>query len=122
MDKENLPLIEMIAGTVGLFALIEECDSFSYLHMILGFMLVLFILRGIKRHKSLYEAVLYCAAASLPILLTLSKLLDCIRDKYFRDVVSRDVILALLWIVLLIILFIIERIIYKRDEVTHETY
>ena len=122
MDKENAPLIEMIAGTVGLFALIEECESFSYLHMILGCMLVLYILRGIKRHKNFYEAVLFCAAASLPILLTLSKPLDCIRDKYFRDIVSRDGTFALLWIVLLIILFVIERNIYKKNEVTYETH
>ena len=114
MNKQNSPLIEMIAGTIGVFALIEECESFSYLHMMLGFILGLYVLRGIKRHKTIYEAVLYCAVSSLPILLTLSKAIDWLRDNYFRVVVSRDGTLALVWMVLLIILLIIERKVYKK--------
>lgn len=120
MDKENAPLIEMIAGAIGVFALIEECENFSYLHMMLGIVLSLYVLQGIKRSKIPYDAILYCAVASLPILLFFSKPVDWIRDEYYRNCVSRDVIFLIVWILLSIILGIIQFYIQTSKGVKNE--
>lgn len=107
MTKKTAPIVEMVAAMLGVFAL-TDCDSFGWRHMIIGSTLALYVFQGVKRYKTLYESVLYCAVASLVVLLTLGKPLDWLRDNHFRESVSRDGALALAWGTSFVILFIVH--------------
>jgi hypothetical protein len=88
--------------------------------VIIGLVLTLYMFEGFRRHKTLYEASVYCAVASLVVLLMLGLPLDWLRDNFLRDSVARDVALALVWVALFIIMLILHRLMSRREEATRE--
>ncbi len=113
--------MEMVAGTLGVFAL-TECDSFGWRHAIIGLVLALYVFQGITRRKTMYDSVVYCAVTSLLLLLIIGGPLDWLRDNHFRDDVSREGAIAITWVTLLILLFIVHRRLSRGNEVTHEIH
>jgi hypothetical protein len=120
MVKQNDPMLEMVAGVIGVFTLTAECESFGYEHMIIGGILALYAGRSIGCHKGMYSSLLFSAVLSLLIVLALGKPLDWFRDACFRNSISRDATFSSAWLVLLIVAFIVEFIVQHRSEAAHE--
>ena len=121
MNKNSTPLIETIAGAIGIFAIMDQCESFNLKHTMIGVVLFLYVFQGFRRYKSLNSSILFCAISALPIVLTVGILLDWIRDTYWRKMLSRDTLLALAWFLFSIIMLVIERKVHKSSEVNYET-
>ena len=119
MNSQDRSTLEMVAGIIGVFALTES-DSFGWRHVMIGLILTLYVLAYFARHKTKYESIVYCATASLVVLLTLGKAIDWLRDTHFRIAVARDAVLAFTWLALLIVVFVVHFVIVSKKDAAHE--
>ncbi len=125
MNKQTDSVIEMVAGVIGVVAFTTETTSFSYRHSIIGAMLVLYVLPGFRRSKTLHASLLFSCIVSLLTLLTVGKAIDWLRDTYVRLSVERDLLYVYLWLVLSLLVFLADLVIIKKKqktEVTHEAH
>jgi len=100
MKRQAARVTEIIAGVIAVMTLTAESDSLSFRHSIIGIILILYIVQGFWQSKRFYPSLLFSAIFALAMLLALGKLVDFLRDTYFRLTVDRD--FAYFWLRLLL--------------------
>lgn len=114
MRKKGDPKLEMLAAAISLFVLTADRESFGYMHMIMGAVLGMFVLRSFRCQKDIYGTLLFSAVLALLAVLAVGRPIDWLRDSCFRKSVSRDEIFSIAWLVFGMLAFIVESAMHGR--------